>query len=339
MRKIVAFYPFQKRGVSYIYNMQSMIESKYEVIDYRLLKKFHIDLLTVRTIYLNWIENDLEEDDIKLLKEAKRHRVKIIWVFHNKASHDAELRQKSIENIKFLTQVSDKIILHSKTSVNILKEYNSNINLKKTVYVEHPEFIGQYGTLKCKNNMMLKEETGFVFGLYGNIRPYKNIEILINAFLRLDDNYKCRLVITGSCTDKEYLDKLFRLKGNDERIVIHTHFIEDMEMQTYLDYADVLVLPYSYASSMNSGAMLMAFSYQKTVIVPDICMAEDFPEDLIYKYHYENEQEHIEVLYHKVEEVYNAGRQEIAMKGKKLFDIVKKDYNRDCVKEKLLRLV
>lgn len=339
MRKVVVFCSCTLKGISYIHNVQRMIESKYEVVDYKELKKGNVDLLTVRTIYLNWLENTFDEEDAKVLQKAKRYHVKIVWIFHNKVSHDVELRKNSIESIKFLSQISDKIILHSKSSIDVLQEYNPKISLKRVVYIEHPEFIGQYGKLKSKNTEFGKKEGEFVFGMYGAIRRYKNIEVLIKAFSRLNEEYKCKLLIAGACRDKQYLNELLESKEKDERIVIQASYIEDLEMQTYLDYADVLVLPYSYISSMNSGAMIMAFSYKKTVIVPDICMAEDFPDNLIYKYHYENEQEHIEMLCSQLKKAYENGREKNAMKGNELFDIVEKDYNRECVKEKILRLV
>ena len=90
---------------------------------------------------------------------------------------------------------------------------------------------------------------------------------------------------------------------------------------------------------MNSGAMLMAFSYAKTVIIPNICMAEDFPDELIYKYNYDSEESHVEQLYQKMKEAYLTGKHKNIQKGKELQAIVEVSYSKDAVKQKLLSLL
>ena len=58
-----------------------------------------IVLNEIKCIYLNWIENTLDELDRQLLKKAKKMRVKIIWVFHNRLPHDTKSEQQDIDNI------------------------------------------------------------------------------------------------------------------------------------------------------------------------------------------------------------------------------------------------
>ena len=73
-------------------------------------------------------------------------------------------------------------------------------------------------------------------------------------------------------------------------------------MESYMNIADVLVLPYNVESGMNSGVMLMAFSYKTTVIVSDIAMADEYDDNLIYKYSYDDKASHIENLAKKMED-------------------------------------
>lgn len=337
VRKIVAFYPYQNGGTSYIRTMQKMIEEQYEVIPFDEQLDEKCDFLLLRTIYLNWIEDFLNENHIRLLEKAKRYGVRIVWVFHNRAPHDAEKRVLCAQKLKFLIKKSDCIILHSKSSIQYLREYTTKLKESKVVYIEHPNYIGDYGSLSC--NRFHKEKEDFVFAIYGNIRPYKNLEILIEAFKRLDAKYNCYLLIAGRCVDKEYLQRLRGMVKDETRISIQSKYILDVEMQAYVDYADILALPYDYTSSMNSGAMILAFSSAKTVIVPDISMSEDFPEELIYQYHYDDEEMHVEQLYTKMMEAYLTGREKNEEKGKVLQALMKEKYSKEMVKQKLIRLL
>ena len=55
-------------------------------------------------------------------------------------------------------------------------------------------------------------------------------------------------------------------------------------------------MPYDVKNAMNSGAKIMAFSYQRTVITADIPMADNFSPELIYKYSYVDEKNHMQQL-------------------------------------------
>ena len=64
-------------------------------------------------------------------------------------------------------------------------------------------------------------------------------------------------------------------------------------------------MPYDTTSASNSGAGRLAFSYAKTVISPDISSMNEIPSKLIFKYHYEDKDEHFDVMMEKIIEAYN----------------------------------
>lgn len=339
MNECVAFYPYINNRVYYISTMLGFIEKEYRVIDYKELKNGLYSLKNVRTIYLNWIEDALDNSDCELLRAAKRRRINIIWVFHNRISHDVKNYQLAIANIQFLIKVSTKIIIHSKSSIKFLREYSSNINSKKVFFIPIPNHSGDYFSLGDEIKKIRVEKDEFVFAMYGLIRPYKNIELLIEAFKRISEGYKCRLLIVGGAKNEEYFNKLENSSKGFENIIIRNYHINSLEMAAFLEKADVLVLPYDDVSSMNSGVMIMAFSYKKTVIVPDICMADDFDDSLFYKYHYDSEKDHVEKLYCKMKEACLAGKIINAEKGKALYEEVRSKNSKENVCRELLKLV
>ncbi len=337
-RNIVAFYPYSLCQTSYIYTMQGLLESKYKVIDYFDLLDGLYDLCEIRSIYLNWPETIMKDRDIRLIKRAKFYGVRIVWVYHNRVPHDSFTIDMAVENTRFLIKMSDTIIIHSRQSIEVLKQFEPKFRLEKVRFLEHPEFAGDYFEY-MQTDEMSKYKDRFLFAFYSQIRPYKNIEVLINAFSRLDKSYDCELIIMGQAPSDQYFNSLQEIAQNNDRITLRAHYINSLEMAAYLKRADILVLPYSYESVINSGTMIMAFSYKRTVIIPDICMANDYDDSLIYKYNYRDEENHIQELHKKMENAYKDGKQICREKGEKLYNIVMRDNAKNKVKEDLIRIV
>ena len=110
-------------------------------------------------------------------------------------------------------------------------------------------------------------------------------------------------------------------------------------MGTLLEFVDVLVLPYDTRSTMNSGTMLLAFSFGRTVILPNIPMAEEFDDKLFYKYAYKDEREHRQNLTKEMKRAFSNGRQENRRMGGKLRTYVEKYHSIEAVKDNLLKLI
>ena len=93
--KKIAFYPYEDSSNEYIVMMRDIIRDYAELVDYKFVQKGLISFYNISTIYLNWIENDWTSADEKFLAKAKRHGIKIIWVFHNKIPHDTKDRKEA----------------------------------------------------------------------------------------------------------------------------------------------------------------------------------------------------------------------------------------------------
>lgn len=338
MKPILAINPYTRCETTYINRIQAMLESEYTIVDYRDAKRGVYPIESISVIYLNWLENFMDIDDRCYLQKAKKQGTKIVWVFHNRVPHDSKDINRDIDNIQFLIDIADCICILSKGSREILKQYASNLEEKKVIYLPHQDFKGMYGYIRNPVLDKIQKNTDMVFACYGLIRPYKNIEIVIHAFREFNKNKNCKLIIAGKPSDFEYVNKLEKLVS-DESILFIPEYIPSSMMGTYIECADVLVMPYDVKSSMNSGAMIMAFSYQRTVITADISMADDFDSALIYKYIYTDEEDHIRQLVTQMEKVYYDGRDQVRGKGKFLFEVLTRKNSPKLVKEKLLNIV
>ena len=335
---IIAFYPYSYNSNTYIGMIRDMIAEKYSVVDYNDLKKGIISLEQVDAIYLNWIEDGMNDEDRKLIIDSINAGIKVYWVFHNRVSHDSNKESTSKENIVFLIKNVSDIIVLSNASIKYLYEYVSDVKEDKIHYLPHQEYIGKYGVLEDK---ALKNEVSgaeLIFGCLGNIRQDKNIELLIKAFKSFSGNRKCKLLIIGGTNNRDYLNSLEKLIGDNENTCLIASRIPDYMMNFYVQLTDIVLLPYDLKSCMNSGVMLLAFTNKRTVISSNISMAEEFSNELLYKYAYRNEEEHVDKILEQMEKAYADGKAVIRRKGETLYKEIIDKNSKELVQRKLYEI-
>jgi glycosyltransferase involved in cell wall biosynthesis len=113
---------------------------------------------------------------------------------------------------------------------------------------------------------------------FGNVRPYKGLEYLVEAFHLLGSE-RYRLIIAGEPKKdtEQYLRNIqeaIHQAGSEERIIQKLEFIADEEAELYFKASDVAVLPYSIV--FQSGVLFTAYSYGLPVIASDVgSLADD----------------------------------------------------------------
>lgn len=222
---------------------------------------------------------------------------KIIYTVHNKQPHNIGNSSLSLKMMKKLSDKADVIIGLCPDTQEVLSAINPQAKDKLRV-VLHPNYISNYD-LNNKENY--KNKFGFadddtVFLFIGAVSKYKNIEYIIDAFKRID-NPKIKMLIAGRPSSEEYSKSLKERIGDNKNIVCDFRYVPDEEMMAYYNTADLVVLPYSKESSLNSGAVYLSFSLKKTVICPDIGTINALSDSsFVYSYSYEKDEEHFERL-------------------------------------------
>ena len=102
---------------------------------------------------------------------------------------------------------------------------------------------------------------------FGLIREYKGLDILLEAFRRLDDSYQ--LIIAGEPygSFEKYQKIIESLPGKD-RVYMDLKYIKDSEVTDYFSAADVAVLP--YRSATQSGISSVSYHFEVPMIVTDV---------------------------------------------------------------------
>lgn len=327
---IIAFFPYSYNSNIYHGMIQDMLSKQYCVVNYCDVKKGLVPLKNIDVIYLNWIEDVMDEVDRRLLLRAEKCGTKIIWVFHNRVSHDANKEMACKENICFLIKHAHKIVVLSHESVKYLLEYTSDLE-RGIFYLPHQNYLTAYGELEDLELKNRLPKDKFVYGCIGSLRPDKNFELVIKAFTRMSDNEKCILLIVGEPSSEGYYATLQELSKDNTNIYFVPSRIPDYMMNFYVQLMDVLVLQYDLKTSMNSGVMLLAFTNRRTVISSDISMAYEFDENMLYRYSYDKDEQHLEQLLLQMESAYRDGREYVRAKGELVYHEIERKNSKETV--------
>ena len=305
----VFIYPANNNENQYVNIQETAIRNAGCTVTYSLKDFFKIDYFL-----LNWFETLGGNRKIDYMKKCfklfmlKLFHKKVLFVLHNKKPHTKSKNDKysnlSIKLMKKLLKISYKIIILCDESKNVLKSLckDKTFYEQKIFKIQHPNYIGVYPVTKKEFFSLSNDSLKILY--IGQINQYKNIDLLINAVNSLED-YAIHLHIAGNCKNEEYKEYLLQSAIN-KNISFDFRFIPDTDLVNIMTEFDIIVLPYSYESSLNSGTIFLAFSYKKTVIAPMIGTLKEFSDkSFFYGYDYKNDAEHQENLTKKILEVYN----------------------------------
>lgn len=136
--------------------------------------------------------------------------------------------------------------------------------------VEHGSFAGFYPPGRSRETMrkelgLGEEET--VFLSFGNVRGYKNLDVLLEAFRRSAD-LDASLVIAGLAMDDRSVQAVRAAAAADPRVKPLLQFVPVEEVAELFDMSDVGVL--ARGDGGTSSALVLALSLGKPVIAADV---------------------------------------------------------------------
>ena len=114
---------------------------------------------------------------------------------------------------------------------------------------------------------------------FGNIAPYKGLDLLVAAFAQVARRCdRCRLIIAGKPKNCESywqsVQSAIDRHGLGQQILQRIDYIADDQVELYFKAADVLILPYRHI--FQSGVLFLGYSFGLPVIASDVgSMRED----------------------------------------------------------------
>ncbi|EME4044149.1 hypothetical protein [Klebsiella quasipneumoniae] len=237
-------------------------ELKIKVLLKELLK---LNFQRHDAVVLNWFESRLinQKGNVSLkgvldlffrLIILRLKFKKVIFIRHNRYPHETNERMIPlvIWLIKLASFLPTNLVTHSPI-----------IDFNNHEYVPHPLYsyplIGQASLA----------DTSSTYFIFGRINRYKKIEEVIEVF---PSNKK--LVIVGSCDDRNYLDELYALSGNYGNITINPSFLADEEIKKLLSCCAGMIINHADKDMIVSGS----FFYGLTVGVRMLVVKTPFLE-------------------------------------------------------------
>lgn len=213
--------------------------------------------------YLNFVEN-LPERKFGLLQSImfpfifiliKIFRKKIIWVLHNKVSHNDKYRTVKLFLMIFMLNFSDKVITLSEQGIKYGKRYIFNGN--KIVFFQHPI---ENNLKKIKKNK--KKDIDIL--IWGLITEYKGV----NEFLKFATN--CPLIknynitVAGKIVGKELKKDI--LSYQSERINVIDSFISNQQLENLHSRSKTVLFTYTGKSTLSSAALMYSLSFGSKIL-------------------------------------------------------------------------
>jgi glycosyltransferase involved in cell wall biosynthesis len=206
---------------------------------------------------------------------ASRLRNKtVLWTVHNLRAHD-------VRYAVLATWYDQQIarLCHGYTTFSTLAKNAVEVTLpaflrKPGFVVRHGHYRDVYGdpTPRCeaRDRLGLDQDASVVL-FAGNIRPYKDVMGLIDAFALLDDP-SAVLVIAGPPIDAGTRDSI-REALRSVRSVALLKVLSEFELKDLFGAADLFVCPVQRA--LSSGSILMSLSFGVPVLACDTIAAQD----------------------------------------------------------------
>lgn len=229
-------------------------------------------------IYFNWIE-DLISTRFGFLQTIyvyfscllfKLMGKKIIWTLHNRISHSKEDLFIKLINTYFLLNYSNLVITHSSNGQEFAKQFLKDES-KNIKFIHHPLF---NNISKFQNKVFDKK---YDLLIWGAITPYKGVDKFLEYLKEenLLDRYK--ICIVGKIKDKELSEKV--MKFNSEKITIINEFINDQELENYLNLSKVILFTYTPTNTFASGSLMLSLSYGCNIIGPNVGSFKDLADE------------------------------------------------------------
>lgn len=201
-----------------------------------------------------------------VLRVAKRKGMRRVAILHNLIPHEHRFGDKPFA--RWFVGSNDAFVTLSRSVLEDIDRFDPQ-HRRPRVYSPHPLY-DHYGAALERREALrllgLPEDRRYVL-FFGFIRDYKGLDLLLDAMgdKRLEQ-LGTRLIVAGEFygDPKPYLEQIERL-GLGDRVVLHTDFIPDSEVNRYFCAADIVAQP--YRSATQSGVSQIAYHFEKPMVV------------------------------------------------------------------------
>jgi len=217
--------------------------------------------------------------DFWFLEFCRKRGSKIVLTVHDLLPHDTgeALKGTYLE----LYRMADRLICHS-DHIRTRLRVDFSVPEEKVSVIPHGPFFYDLPVASSKQIPWgLELEPGGVLVLWqGIIAPYKGVDLLLDAWQKVEAQCEaCQLIIAGTGSP-ELLEKIReQVKSLGlQHVHLKLRFIEAIELVALYRTADVVVYPYRAITT--SGALATGLALGKTIVASDLPV---FREALVHR--------------------------------------------------------
>ena len=205
----------------------------------------------------------------------------IVWTAHDLLPHEQVFDNDSRGRDLLISKASIVIALSEATAVELRELRARNVRV-----IPMGSYAEPYPVTLSREEA--RASFGFVtsdlvVSLVGRIEAYKGADLLLRALTRLSPSSRVKVLLAGLCPDEDYRHQLTQLaREAGGRVVTDFRWIPDEDLARYLQATDVAVFPFREIT--NSGSIMLAQSFGRPVVMPNLPVLRDIPDDTAIRF-------------------------------------------------------
>jgi glycosyltransferase involved in cell wall biosynthesis len=208
------------------------------------------------------------------LVTARALGYRIVWTIHQVYPHEPGNRQLDRRGAFLLARISHLRVAHDPATAEAARR-ELRIGPGSVEIVPHGSYIGVYPPGRSRHEVRAGLRIGqeeFVFLCLGNLRPYKQLGLLLTAFLATSPR-PAVLVVAGEVSAVQEGERVLSAASDDPRVRPLLGRLDEDRVTELFEASDVAVLPRSDGGT--SGALILALSMGVPVIAARTPLSEE----------------------------------------------------------------
>lgn len=206
---------------------------------------------------------------LRELDELRDLGGRVIWTIHNGLPHECAFPAVERRLQQGIADRADVVHVMCEPTADLVADV-VRLPPDRTQLLPHGSYVDVYPNVVDPQQARLElglDPDDVVLLSLGGIRPYRGVDLLLDAFeeaLRAEP--RLRLVVAGRPGRHPSVDALRSRCRAHPRIVPYFEAVPDVDLQLFFKAADVGV--FSHRSVLNSGGVLLSWSFGRPVIAP-----------------------------------------------------------------------
>lgn len=206
---------------------------------------------------------------VESLDALKARGGRVLWTIHNILPHECRYPEIECELAQQIADRADAIHVMCEATIGAAAPFY-RLPRDRTHVIPHPSYVGVYPNdidqAAARARLKLADDVPVLLCL-GQVRPYKGLERLIDAFAEASSKEPdLRLIVAGKPGRFTGVKPLMERCTAQPGVTTVFEEIPDDDLQLYFNACDVVVLP--HAQVLNSGLAMLALSFGRPVVAP-----------------------------------------------------------------------